>query len=142
MPWNILVNKLPLFGLLPLDCGGQGSCFFKSCAHQLYGNHEFHNDVRLAGIDHLHRCPELYIESFPGNSWEAYIEEMSIQDTWCDNIIIQAMANAFNCVIHITDSTESSLATLINPFVNYHLQNRTIFLGYINDLHYVSTVPL
>ena len=65
---------------------------------------------------------------------------MSIPGTWCDHLIIQAVANAFNCVIHITESNANSLqATIINPVLQQEIQ-QTIFIGYINDLHYVSTV--
>ena len=40
---------------------------------------------------------------------------MSIPGTWCDHRIIQAVANAFNCVIHITESNANSLqATIIS----------------------------
>ena len=65
---------------------------------------------------------------------------MSIPGTWCDHLIIQATANAFNCVIHITESNANSLqATIITPVLQQEIQ-QTIFIGYINDLHYVSTV--
>ena len=69
-----------------------------------------------------------------------YIKQISIPGTWCDHLIIQAVANAFNCVIHITESNANSLqATIITPVLQQEIQ-QTIFIGYINDLHYVSTV--
>ena len=51
------------------------------------------------------------------------------------------MANAHNCVIHITQSDiDKPQGTVITPvFPDQH--PRVIFIGYINDLHYVSTVP-
>ena len=58
----------------------------------------------MAGISHLHNHPELYIESISDDSWENYIRQMSLPGTWCDHLIIQAVANALNCVIHIIDS--------------------------------------
>ena len=65
---------------------------------------------------------------------------MSIPGTWCDHLIIQAVDNAFNCVIHITGSNANLLqATIITPALQQEIQ-QTIFIGYINDLHYVSTV--
>ena len=68
------------------------------------------------------------------------IKQMSIPGTWCDHLIIQAVANAFNCVIHIAESNANSLqATIITPALQQEIQH-TIFIGYINDLHYVSTV--
>lgn len=82
-----------------------------------------------------------YIESISNNCWENYIQQMSTLGTWCDNIIIQAVANAHNCVIHITESDINKPdGTIITPVV-HEGQTNTIFIGYINELHYVSTVP-
>ena len=94
----------------------------------------------MAGISHLHNYPELYIKSISDDTWENYIKQMSIPGTWCDHLIIQAVANTFNCVIHITESNAYSLqATIITPVLQQEIQ-QTIFVGYINDLHYISTV--
>ena len=66
---------------------------------------------------------------------------MSTPGTRCDHIIIQAVANAHNCVIHITESDINKPdGTIITPVV-HEGQTNTIFIGYINELHYVSTVP-
>lgn len=65
---------------------------------------------------------------------------MSKQGAWCDNIIIQAVANALNCIIHITESNlNSQESTVITPVVQQEGQE-TIFIGYINGVHYVSTL--
>ena len=94
----------------------------------------------MAGISHLHNHPELYIEIISDDSWENYIRQMSLLGTWCDHLIIQAVANALNCVIHIIDShANSPQATIVTPVVQQGTQ-QTIFIGYINHLHYVSTV--
>ena len=66
---------------------------------------------------------------------------MSTPGKWCDNIIIQAVANAHNCVIHITESDINKPdGTIITPVV-HEGQANTIFLRHINERHYVSTVP-
>ena len=65
---------------------------------------------------------------------------MSLPGTWCDLLIIQAVANALNCVIHIIDSyTNSPQATIITPVVQQGTQ-QTIFIGYINHIQCVSAV--
>ena len=139
-PWNCLSQRLAQIGLIQHDVGGSGDCFFKSVSHQLYGNADRHVEIRMAGISHLHNHPELYIESISDDSWENYIRQMSLPGTWCDHLIIQAVANALNCVIHIIDSNANSpQATIITPVVQQGTQ-QTIFIGYINHLHYVSTV--
>ena len=108
-PFNSLFYKLALIGLKPLDVGGFGDCFFKAVSHHLYGKPDLHYQIRIAGIEYLNEYPDLFIESIPNNSWQNYIDEMSKQGAWCDNIIIQAVANALNCIIHITESNLNSI---------------------------------
>ena len=83
--------------------------------------------------------PELYVESLANILCENYMEEMSKPGTWCDNIIIQAVANALSCTIHITDSNPNASATIINPISSQERQ-KMVFLGYLTDIHYVSTL--
>ena len=139
-PWNNLVQKLELIGLEPLDVGGLGACFFKSVAHQLYQTTDLHYEIRTAGISHMNSHPELYIESIANTSFENYINEMSRPDTWCDNIIMQAVANALCCVMHITDCNIAATEATVKTPVCSQGKPKVIFLGYINGLHYVSTV--
>ncbi|CAH3173109.1 unnamed protein product, partial [Porites lobata] len=123
LPWDCLTERLRLIGLIPHDVGGFGDCFFKSVSHQLYRTADLHLEIRMAGIGHLQSYPELYIESISNDHWNNYIQQMSKQGTWCDNIIMQAVANAYNCVIHITQSNiNSPESTILTP------------------LHYVSTL--
>ena len=96
-PWACLTERLAQISLMPYEVGGSGDCFFKSVSHQLYGTPELHLQIRTAGIRHLNDHPEFYIESISNNCWENYIQQMSTPGTWCDNIIIQAVANAYNC---------------------------------------------
>lgn len=84
--------------------------------------------------------PDLYVESLANISWENYMEEMSKPGTWCDNIIIQAVANALSCTIHITDTSPNASATIINP-ISLQERQKMVFLGYLTDIHYVSTLP-
>ena len=89
-PWSM--DPGPCFvyvlGLIPHDVGGSGDCFLKSVSHQLYGNADWHVEIRMAGISHLHNLPELYIEIISDDSWENYIRQMSLPGTWCDHLII------------------------------------------------------
>ena len=73
--------------------------------------------------------PELYIESLANESREHYIEEMSKQGTWCDNVIIQAVANALCCTIHTTDSNPNASDAIIITPVNPQHKQRIVFWG-------------
>ena len=65
------------------------------------------------------------------------------QGTSCDNLIIQALAEKLN-IRMCTCITESNPLfaeiTVIEP-VHFTTDIRTIHLGHIDELHYVSTVP-
>lgn len=67
---------------------------------------------------------------------------MSLQGSWCDAVIVQAVAESQNLRIHIVESHENfAHTTLIEPV---HLSQQlpvTIYLGHVNEVHHVSTVP-
>ena len=139
--YDRLVNRLCDKGLQALDVGGSGDCFFKAISHQYYGTPDHHIAVRHAGVSYLEQHPDLFIESVSENSWKSYLQRMVTPGTWCDNIIIQAVANQLNCVIHIIESRLScTQGSTITPSTTD--QNaKVLFVGYIEDLHYVSTIP-
>lgn len=102
-PLKILTVKLATIGLKPLETGGDGACFFKTCSYQLFGTTDYHQEMGFAGINHMNNHPELYIESFfrwlmTMSKWSCKcmtIEQMSEPETWCGNIIIQAISYSF-----------------------------------------------
>ena len=67
---------------------------------------------------------------------------MARQGTWTDNIIIQAVANSLNVTINIIESNANfSPVTVINP-LNTNGQTTNIYIGHIQEYHYVSTMPV
>ena len=136
-----LTSRLFDKGLQPLDCGSSGECFFKSVSHQYYGTPEFYHQIRQAGVQYLKHHPELFIETLTTESWDSYVNRMGTPGTWCDHNIIQAVANQLNCVIHIIESrvskpegtTVSPPPSTFKPFL--------LFVGYIENFHYISAVP-
>ena len=136
-----LINRLLQKGLQPFDVGGCGDCFFRSVSHQYYGSPDFHIEIRQAGVKYLQEHPELFVESVSEHSWQMYLQRMTTPGTWCDNIIIQAVANQLHCVVHIIESRLSCPeGSTITPSGDRKI-TKVLFVGYIKDLHYVSTVP-
>ena len=137
----LLTTRLHRHGLRPLDVGGGGDCFFRAVAHQLYGDPNFHLNIRALGVDYLREHPERFIESNSENSWLEYLTNMSQQGTWCDNLIIQALADKLNIRIHITESNPLFAEINVVEPVSLTTDTQTIHIGHIDELHYVSTVP-
>ena len=64
-----------------------------------------------------------------------------MQRTGCDGLIVQAVANALGITLHIIESHQNfTERTIIEPGVTFQGEQRTIYLGHINEVHYVSTV--
>ena len=64
-----------------------------------------------------------------------------MQGTWCDGLIVRAVANALGITLHIIQSHRNfTERTIIEPAVTFQGEQRTIYLGHINEVHYVSTV--
>ena len=103
---NLMQSRLGELGLQSIDVGGAGYCFFRSVSHQLYGNGNHHMRIRTAGIQFMRENPERFIESNTENSWLRYLNNMCIQGTWADALIIQAVADALNVTIQIVESNQ------------------------------------
>ena len=84
----------------------------------------------------------VFIESNTENSWLRYLNNMCIQRTWADALIIQAVANALNVTIQIVESNQGfAPLTTVYP-VQERNTSSTINIGHIDECHYVSTTAL
>ena len=136
---NSLSNyRLLRYQLRPLDVGGGGDCFFRSVSHQLYGDSSHHHEVRAAGVQYLRDNPERFIESIVDTSWLRYISYMSLEGTWADHIIIQAVADALNLRIHIIESSDNFRDMSLVEAVNTTNYQRSIYIAHIGEIHYIK----
>ena len=137
---SLLEARLSRLNRTAVDVGGDGDCFFRAVSHQLYGSPNNHSHIRSLGVQYLLQNPEQFIESNTDHSWQDYLNNMSCQGTWADAIIIQAVANCLNLLIHIVESFETfAPVTVVQP-VNVTGEHTIIYIGHISETHYVSTV--
>ena len=140
--YNIMLEqRLRCFQLRPFDVGGDGNCFFRAVSHQLYGDPEHHLQVRAAGIAYMRDNPERFIESNTEMSWLEYLNNMSMQGTWGDAIIIQAVADQLKLKIVIAETNEHFTEYSIVQAVSSTQQLTEVYLRHIDEYHYVSTLP-
>ena len=142
LPSNaVLGQRLRHYQLRPFDVGGDGDCFFRAVSHQLYGDPEHHFEVRTAGITHLRDNPKRFIESNTESSWLVYLNNMSMPGTWADGIIIQAVADQLQLKLTIAETHEQFQEySIVQPVLSTQ-QVTDIYLGHIDEHHYVSTLP-
>ena len=87
--------------------------------------------------------PQRFIESNLEQSWIQYLNNMSSQGTWADGIIIQAVADVFNLKIHIIEShPDFAEITLVEGVTAPCSDESAVFIGHLDEFHYVSTEPL
>ena len=141
---TMLLNlRLCQLGLRPADVGDGLDCFFRAVSHQLYGDPSHHLFIRQAGVQYLSNNPERFIESNTENSWNECINIMSMQGTWCNALFVQAVADCQNAAIHIIETRENLAGeTLIEPHYLAQHPSTAIYLGHLDELHYVSTAAV
>lgn len=138
-PASLLETRLSHVGRTAIDVGGGGDCFFRAVSHQLYGNPSNHFFVRSIGVQYLVHNPDQFIESNIEHSWQDYLQRMSNQRTWADAIILQAVANCLNLSVHIMELNPAlSPVTVVEP-VNVTADSLRIYIGHVDEIHYVST---
>ena len=147
MSLSVLTTRLARLGRKPVNTIGDGNCFFRSVSHQLYGTEDRHPQIRALAIQHLINFPEHFVEYNTDQSWLQYLQSMSTLGTWAENIIIQAVANTNNLRINITESAQnfSESTTVSSICAESETQRRglrDIYVGHLEELHYVSTTPI
>ena len=114
---------------------------FGAVSHQLYGDSKFHLNVRALGVRYQREHPERFIESNAENSWKGYLTNMW-EGTWSDNLIIQAVAEKLDIIIHITKSNPLFAEMNVIEPLQFTKGVQTFHLGHIDKLHYILTVQL
>ena len=65
-----------------------------------------------------------------------------MQGTWADGIMIQAVAEPLNLKIHLTESHPNFAEFTVVEAATPQQQLRTIYMGHLDEFHYVSTKQL
>ena len=98
--------------------------------------------IRTAGVQFMRDNPERFIESNTKNSWLRYLNNMSIQGTWADALIIQTVADVLKVTMQIVESNQGfAPLTTVYP-VQERNTSSTITIGHIDECHYISTTAL
>ena len=84
----------------------KATVFFRAVSYQLYGDPNNHLLIRQVGVRCLSNNSERFIESNTENLWNEYINNMSMQGTWCDALFVQAVVDCQNVAIHIIEAHE------------------------------------
>ena len=79
---------------------GDGNCFFRAIAHQLYGDESQNQKVGEEAGQEIIKKSNRY-RNFVVGSFDKYVSNLSTDREWTDNAAIQATSKAFRTSIEI-----------------------------------------
>ena len=133
------------------DNPGGGNCMFYALSHQLetVGILRTPDEIRQEIVRYLREHPtqagqdgmvsfENFIHGF--SSWENYLEAMSNDGEWGDNLILMGASNYYQVGLQIVSSLPNHDPIEISPISGIY--TNTLHLGHIAEFHYVSLEPV
>ncbi|WFD19886.1 ubiquitinyl hydrolase 1 [Malassezia caprae] len=89
-----LAAQLRTMGLYAADTRGDGNCLFRALSDQLYGDPQYHAELRSATCDQLEKNPNLYAGFIDASSLDAYVRHMRTLGTYGGHLELSAFAHA------------------------------------------------
>merc|ERR1719447_37172 len=80
---------------------GDGNCFFRSIAHQVYGDEAHHRVIRNKIVDYIVAQQEFFSNYISDMSFSRYCQQMRTLGTWGGNIEIQAASEMYQRPIEV-----------------------------------------
>ena len=94
---------------------GDGNCFFRAIAHQLYGDESQNQKVGEEAGQEIIKKSNRY-RNFVAGSFDKYVSNLSTDREWADSAAIQATSNVFRISIEILNASERIPSYTILPF--------------------------
>lgn len=128
-----------------------GNCQFRALSHQLYGTQEKYAEVRQFVTEHIREHADSYA-LFCDEDIGSYLERMSADRTWGDELTLKAAVDAYNITLHgVTSNLENwhlkyepdlGEEPKPDPVTPQHRLRSKLFVAYIAPVHYNSILPL
>jgi hypothetical protein len=149
-----LIDRLTELGLCEFDALDDGNCQFAAISHQLFRDQRYHKAIRAKVMQYISQHKSQYIYCFDGEQdLDRYIEDMSRDYEWGDEISLRAASDCFQLFVHVILSTEGKWYLRYRPLNsrnyngttttttnNDHSNSRHVFLSYLSPIHYNSVI--
>ena len=129
-------------GLRTVSISGDGNCFFRAIAHQIYGDSSSHQTVRARAVEEVINHPELFHEFLDDGDIDEFVDLLSKNNEWADHLAIQAVSDAYGITVEIINSNQRQFGgtRIIDPR-GVTRSHRHVILAHIEQLHFMSTEP-
>jgi hypothetical protein len=141
---RIFIQTLQTKGFHIIEIEGDGNCLFRAISHQLYLNEEYHEQLRHLCCEHLKKHSNRFDKFIVDIKFSEYIQEMSKNGTWADDIEIRAMEELLDRNIHIYSSNSTNPKDYLIPVNENPDEEKLMFgvpplnLSYHGQSHYNS----
>ncbi|GAX74654.1 hypothetical protein CEUSTIGMA_g2102.t1 [Chlamydomonas eustigma] len=111
-----------------------GNCQFRVLSLELFDTQDRHLEVRQTVIKYIVDNREEFV-AFLGEDFDSYVEGMSKQGTWGDELTLRSAAEAYNAIVRCLSSMSTSW------YISYEPKEpkgatKELFLAYIAPYHY------
>ncbi|PFX13552.1 OTU domain-containing protein, partial [Stylophora pistillata] len=131
-------------GFRIVDNEGSGNCMFYALSDQLEIAMRIkikHDELRQILVQYLRENPKLpngtNLFHFVHQSWADYLTYMKKDGAWGDHVILWAAANRYKTCIRVISSLGATHDVILRPQCPVD-KSRTLVLGHIHEVHYVS----
>ena len=126
-----------------------GNCMFRAVSDQVYGKDEYYELLREKCMDYIVILRNFF-EPFIEDDFDFYIKEKRKNQTWGDDIELEALSEIYNRPIEIYKGSNIPLKTFHEnkyfsddeEYKNNNFSLTPIRLSYHNKNHYNSIIPL
>lgn len=132
---KMLEKRLTSIGCELIEIVGDGNCLFRSISCNLFKKQKYHMYVRKRCVEHMKNCHEEYSVYFENKEFEKYLNDMSKNGHWGDELCIKATADAFECVVYIITSTAENWCLKYESKCK-KAKLKSVFLAYLSPIHY------
>lgn len=148
-------ERLERHGFIEKPVVPDGNCQMRALSDQMFGDEQYHKDVRLKVMKWLGVNEKFSVEDngsatlgdfidrdqFP--SWSSYVGYMSQNGAWGDHITLVGAAEAYaitiNIVSNVDDNGTGQYMTLIKP--RSAKSTKDVYLSHWHEMHYNSLYP-
>ena len=144
----LLDQRLHFLKLHMVEMVDDGNCQFRGFAYEIYGSQNYHFLVRQSIVAYLQQNSN-HFSFYLGDidAWNSYIQKMSEDRTWGDEITLAAASQLFRVNIHVLTTDSDNWLLCYDGRDSTHSassadETRDLYLVYISPIHYnVLSLP-
>lgn len=119
-----------------------GNCQFRALSQQLYGHEDQHGHIRARMVEQLKSTPSRYGD-FVHEPFGEYVERVSRNGEWGDNVTLQATSDMLGVDIHVlTDQPGAEHIELHATEQGTASGPESLWLSFLSEVHYDAVEPL